>query len=138
MTEHKFFSEDWCQVALKTEQALTEEMLREVKGFDKFSHIMAFEVADRPGVIVHGEYIEGHIQTWTAENLFPEDKVWVMFKGKLANFQEAVTGNSTTLSLVMKQKLRLVKGSMKDSIENAPAMDRLLRHWGTVPTDWDI
>jgi len=138
MTEHKFFSEEWCQEALKSEQVLTEEMLKEVKGFNKFTHIMGFEVIGRPGMVVQGDYIEGRIQSWTSKNLVPEDKVWLLFRARLEHFREAVTGNSPTLNLVMRGKLRLAKGSMKESLESTPAMDRLLRHWGTVPTDWNI
>jgi hypothetical protein len=33
--------------------------------------------------------------------------------------------------------MRLVKGSMKDAIANAEALNVIVRNWGKVPTDWD-
>jgi putative sterol carrier protein len=138
MAEHKFFSEEWCQEALKSEQALPDKVLKEFKNAPKFTHIMGFEVTDRPGVAVQGDYIKGRVQSWTSKNLLPQEQLWALFKGKLENYREAVTGKTPAVNLVMSGKIRLAKGTMKDALENAKGLDILLRHWGTVPTDWDI
>jgi hypothetical protein len=138
MSELKFFSEPWCQEALRSERVLSEEMVKVFRDPAKFNHVMAFEVTDRPGVAVQGKYVEARIQWWTAENLLPEDEVWAVFKGKLEHYRQAVADGTAAASLVMTGKLRLAKGSMIDAVKNAKAMNALMRHWGTVPTDWDI
>jgi putative sterol carrier protein len=138
MSEPKFFSEEWCREALKLEEAHNPEMRKTLKNPDTFSHVLGFEVADRPGVIVHGQYVEGRPAVWTSENLFPDDQIWAAFRANLEHFQEAVSGKTPAASLVMGGKIRLVRGSMKDAIENAQPLNLLMRLWGTVPTDWDI
>lgn len=138
MSEPKFFSEEWCREATKVEHARSDELVKILKNPATFTHVLAFEVADRPGVVVHGQYVEGRPTAWTSENLFPEDEIWAQFKAKLEHFQEALSGKTPGAHLVMGGKMRLVKGSMKDAVENAEPLNLLMRLWGTVPTDWDI
>lgn len=138
MSELKFFSEEWCREATKSEQANADELVKVFKDPATFTHVLGFVVADRPGVAVQGEYVEGRVQQWTSENLLPQDQLWACFKGNLEHFQEGVTGQKPAASLVMGGKIRLIHGSMKDALENAQAMNTLMNHWGTIPTDFDI
>ena len=38
----------------------------------------------------------------------------------------------------MAGKMRIVKGTMKDAIENAKSLTLFMRSWGNVPTDWNV
>lgn len=138
MTDPKFLSEEWCSEATNIEHSMGDEVLKIFKKPAQFTHVLQFEVGDRPGVVVQGEYVGGRVKAWTSGNLHPADQVWASFRAKLEHFQEATSGRTPAASLVMGGKIRLVKGSMKDAIENAEALNFLLRSWGTVPTDWDI
>jgi hypothetical protein len=38
----------------------------------------------------------------------------------------------------MAGKVRLTRGTMKNAIENARALNVLVGAWGDLPTDWDV
>jgi hypothetical protein len=138
MSDPTFFSEEWCQFALKAEQADSTKIMKALKNPKTFTHVLAFEVADRPGVQTHLKYDAGRATAWTALDLFDESEVWARFRANLEHFQEAASGKTPAANLVMSGKMRLVKGTMKDAVENAQSLTLLVRSWGTVPTDWGI
>ncbi len=138
MSESKFFSEEWCQLAMKAEQAESARMQKAFKNPRTFSHVLAFEVADRPGILCHVKYEAGRTTAWTCTDLYPEDEVWARFRANLEHFQEGASGKTPAANLVMAGKMRLTKGTMKDAVENAQSLSLLVRTWGNVPTDWEI
>lgn len=138
MTDLKFFSEEWCAEATRVEQIRSDEVVKTFKNPAKFNHVLAFAVADRPGVFAQAEYVEGRLKAWTSGSLYSDDEVWSSFRANLEHYQEATSGKTEPTKLFMGGKIRLVKGTMKDAMENAKALDLLMKIWGTVPTDWDI
>jgi hypothetical protein len=138
MNEPKFFSEEWCQFALKAEQAESTRIMKALKKPHTFTHVLAFEVADRPALKCHVKYEAGRTTVWTATDLFDEAEVWARFRADLEHYQEAASGRTPAANLVMAGKMRLVKGTMKDAVENAQSLTLLVRCWGNVPTDWDV
>jgi len=140
MSDHpKFFSEDWCQsaVALRT-QAMADAELKAVKNPDKFDHVLAFEITDRPDTIVHLEYKGAQLVGLSATALAEESLVWVRFRGNLDVYREAVNGPTSASNLVLRGKLKLAKGSITDAIKNAKPLNVVTHNWwGAIPTDWD-
>jgi len=136
----KFFSEEWCDAALAAHVgALAEAEAKAVKDPANFNRVIAFEIADRPDLVTHLEYAGGRAVSWrSATNLFDEDRVCACFRGKVEHFREAAEGKTPAANLVMGGKVRLAKGSMKDAIENAKALNIIIRAWGDLPTDWDV
>lgn len=138
----KFFSEEWCAAALAAHEGeLAAREAKAVKDPANFDHIIAFEVTDRPDLVTHLEYVGARAASWRsadAANLFDEDRVWARFRGKAEHFREAAEGKTPAANLVMAGKVRLVKGAMKDAIENAQALNIILRAWGDLPTGWDV
>jgi hypothetical protein len=131
----KFFSDDWCAAALSCRDGDGERKV--TKNPDSFTHVLAFEVTDRPELVTHMQYVAGHAVKFSATDLVEEDQVWARFKAKAEHFREAVEGRTPAANLVMRGSMRLVKGSMKDAIANAEALNVIVRNWGKVPTDWD-
>jgi hypothetical protein len=135
----KFFSEEWCAAAAAAhhgELAVRQE--KALKDPANFNRVLAFGVTDRPDLTSHCEVAAGRVVNWTATNLYPEDQVFASFQGKVEHFREAAEGKTPAANLVMGGKVRLVKGTMKDAIENARALNVLIGAWGDLPTDWDV
>ena len=103
-----------------------------------FNRVLAFGVTGRPDLISHVEVVAGRVVNWSATNLYPEDQIFASFQGKVEHFREAAEGKTPAANLVMGGKVRLVKGTMKDAIENARALNVLIGAWGDLPTDWDV
>lgn len=131
----KFFSDEWCAAALATRDSDAER--KATKDPETFTHVLAFEVTDRPELITHMQYVAGDVVKFSASDLVEDDQVWARFKAKIEHYREAVEGRTPAANLVMGGKMRLVKGSMKDAIANAEAVNVIARNWGNVPTDWD-
>lgn len=135
----KFFSDEWCAAAAAAHQGeLAVRQAKALKDPANFNRVLAFGVTDRPDLISHVEVVAGRVVSWSATNLFPEDQVFASFQGKVEHFREAAEGKTPAANLVMGGKVRLVKGSMKDAIENAKALNVLIGAWGDVPTNWDV
>jgi putative sterol carrier protein len=134
----KFFSQAWTDQALKAEKAAADDIFKRLKNPKTFSHVIALEVTDRPGLVTHIQYAEGRSVTWTATELFAEGTVWSRFTANLSDWRAAAEGKAKASNLVMAGKFKLVKGAMKDALENAPAFDRLVQTFGEVDTDWDV
>ena len=133
----RFFSDDWCALALKAENAASAEIMKRFKKASEFSHVLALTVSDRPGVEAHIKYEEGRAVAW-GPGLYAEDEVWARFTASLENWQKAGTGQAKASNLVMSGKMKLTKGAMKDALENAAPFDRLVQCFTTVDTDWDL
>jgi hypothetical protein len=140
MTERlKFFSEEWCAAAAAAHQGeLAVRQAKALKDPDNFNRILAFGVTDRPNLVTHVEIVAGRVVNWSATNLYPDDRLFASFQGKIEYFREAANGTTPAANLVMGGKVRLVKGTMKDAIENAKALNVLIGAWGDLPTDWDV
>ena len=135
----KFFSEEWCAAAAAAHVGdLAKRQSKALKDPANFNRILAFGVADRPDLTNHVEIVAGRVVNWTATNLYPEDQIFAAFQGKPEHFREAAEGKTPAANLVMGGKVRLVKGTMKDAIENARALNVLIGAWGELPTDWDV
>jgi putative sterol carrier protein len=134
----KFFSQSWAEQALKVEREAGDEIFKRFKNPAAFTHVLALEVTDHPGVVTHIEYCEGRSVLWTATDLFDEDNVWARFTAKLDDWHAAADGKAKASNLVMAGKIKLTKGAMKDALEHAAPFDRLVQTFGGVDTDWDI
>jgi len=132
-----FFSPAWCDEALVAENAATKEIYKRFRKPAEFTHVLALEVTDRPGVLSHVEYVEGRAVAWLS-GPYDEDKVWARFSGNLDAWRTAADGEAKASNLVMAGKLKLTKGAMKDALENAAPFDRLVQCFGAVATDWDV
>ena len=82
--------------------------------------------------------VAGHVVSWTASNFFDEDQIFAAFHATIDHFREAAEGRTPAANLVMGGKMKLVRGTMKDAIENARALNVLIGAWGDLPTDWDV
>lgn len=140
MTEQlKFFSEEWCAAAAAAHHGeLAVRQSKALKDPATFNRILAFAVTDRPDLVTHVEIVAGHVVKWSATNLYPDDQIFAAFQGKVEHFREAAEGKTPAANLVMGGKVRLVKGTMKDAIENAKALNVLIGAWGDLPTDWEV
>jgi hypothetical protein len=135
----KFFSEEWCAAARAAyEGELGDRASKALKNAATFTNVLGFGVTDRPDTINHVEVVSGRVVNWTATNLHPEDQVFAAFHGAVEDFRAAAEGKTPAANLVMGGKLRLVRGTMKDAIENARALNVIIAAWGDLPTDWDI
>jgi hypothetical protein len=135
----KFFSDEWCAAAAAAHQSeLAVRQAKALKDPANFNRILAFGVTDRPDLTSHVEIVAGRVVSWSATNLFPDDQIFASFQGKVEHFREAADGKTPAANLVMGGKVRLVKGTMKDAIENARALNVLIGAWGDLPTDWDV
>jgi hypothetical protein len=134
----KFFSQAWTDQALKAERAAADVIYKRLRDAKTFSHVLALEVTDRPGLVTHIQYAEGRSVTWTATELFAEDTVWSRFTANLSDWRAAAEGKAKASNLVMAGKVKLVKGAMKDALANAQAFDRLVETFGEIDTDWDV
>lgn len=135
----KFFSDEWCAAAAAAHEGeLAVRQAKALKDPANFNRILAFGVTDRPDLTSHVEIVAGRVVSWSATKLFPEDQIFASFQGKVEHFREAADGKTPAANLVMGGKVRLVKGTMKDAIENARALNVLIGAWGDLPTDWDV
>jgi hypothetical protein len=134
---HAFFSQPWCEAALAAENAATADIFKRFRKGAEFTHVLALEVADRPGVLSHVEYVAGRAVAWTA-GAYDEELVWARFSGNLEAWTTVSEGRAKASNLVMAGKLKLTKGAMKDALENAAPFDRLVACFGAVPTDWSV
>jgi putative sterol carrier protein len=133
----KFFSESWLKAAHEAERAVTEESRKLIKDPDTFTHVLAFEVADHPGVNSYLRFEAGRSVAWTATPV-PEDDVWARFVGSLDAWRACAEGKASASTQVMGGKIKITKGDMMEAFANAPALDMLARLFGEVDTDWDI
>jgi putative sterol carrier protein len=133
----KFFSDEWCTKALAAENAASAEIIKRFKKPSEFTHVLALEVSDRPGVEALLRYEQGKCVAWGVK-LAPEDEVWARFTATLDNWKKAGTGQAKASNLVMAGKMKLTKGAMKDALENAAPFDRLVQCFTAVETDWDV
>jgi hypothetical protein len=135
----KFFSEEWCAAAAAAyEGELGDRAAKALKDPANFNNILGFGVTGRPDSINHVEIVGGRVVNWTATNLYPEDQIFAAFQGSVEHYREAAEGKTPAANLVMGGKVRLVRGTMKDAIENAKALNVIIAAWGDLPTDWDI
>lgn len=135
----KFFSEEWCAAAAAAHVGdLAVRQAKALKDPARFNRILSFGVTDHPELATQVEIVAGRVVSWSASAPFPEDQVFASFHGKLEHFREAAEGKTPAANLVMGGKVRLVRGTMKDAIENAKALNVLIGAWGDLPTDWDV
>jgi hypothetical protein len=135
----KFFSEEWCAAAAAAHQSeLAVRQAKALRDPAKANFILAFEVVDRPDLVTHVEIVAGHVKSWTATNLHAEDQIFASFLGTIQHYRDAAEGKTPAANLVMGGKVRLTRGTMKNAIENARALNVLLAAWGDLPTDWDV
>lgn len=132
----KFFSPQWCAQALSAENAASAEI---ISGFKEasFTHVLAFEVSDRPDVVSYLRYEEGKCVAWTTD-LFREDDVWLRFSAPLDQWRNASSGSPTASKLMMIGKMKLTKGALKDAIANKDPLDRIVLCFNAVDTDWQV
>jgi hypothetical protein len=133
----KLFSPEWCAQALVAENAASAEITSLFKDASAFTHVLAFEVSDRPDVVSHLRYEGGKCVAWTAD-LYPEDEVWARFSAQLVHWQNAAAASPVASKLVMIGKMKLSKGALKDAIANAKAFDRIVQCFSAVDTDWQV
>ncbi|WP_201359046.1 SCP2 sterol-binding domain-containing protein [Mycobacterium paraintracellulare] len=133
----KFFSAEWAKDALEVERAASDQIYKRFKNPAGFTHVLALEVADHPGVVTHIQYDQGRSVTWTTD-LFDEDQVWARFSANLDAWRAAAEGKAKASNLVMAGRIKLTKGAMKDALENAAPFDRLVQTFGGVETNWEI
>jgi putative sterol carrier protein len=133
----KFFSDGWCATALAAESAASTEIMKRLKKPSEFTHVLALEVSDRPGLETQLRYEQGRCVAW-GPKLCAEDEVWARFSASLENWHKAGTGQAKASNLVMAGKMKLTKGAMKDAVENAAPFDRLVQCFTVVDTDWDV
>ncbi|MFC5731470.1 MULTISPECIES: hypothetical protein [Nocardioides] len=135
----KFFSEEWCAAAAAAHEGdLARRQAKALKDPANFNRVLAFSVTERPDLVTHVEIVAGRVVNWTATDFYPDDRIFASFRGATADFREAAEGRTPAANLVMGGKVRLVKGTMKDAIENAKALNVLIGAWGDLPTDWDV
>ncbi len=135
----KFFSEEWCAAAAAAHHGeLAVRQAKALRDPAKATYILAFEVVDRPDLVTHVEIVAGHVKSWTATNLYAEDQIFASFLGTIEHYRDAAEGKTPAANLVMGGKVRLTRGTMKNAIENARALNVLLGAWGDLPTDWDV
>jgi hypothetical protein len=135
----KFFSEEWCAAAAAAHHGdLAKRQAKALKDPNNFNRILEFGVTDRPDLVTHCEVVAGRVVSWTATNLHPQDQIFASFQGKIEDLRAAAEGKTPAANLVMGGKVRLLKGTMKDAIENAKALNVLIGAWGDLPTDWDV
>jgi hypothetical protein len=135
----KFFSDEWCAAAAAAHHGdLAVRQAKALRDPAKANFILAFGVVDRPDLISQVEIVAGHVKSWSATNLYPEDQIFARFIATLEQFRDAAEGRTPAANLVMGGKVRLTKGTMKNAIENARAMNVLIGAWGDLPTDWDV
>jgi len=135
----RFFSEEWCAAAAAAHHGeLAARQSKALKDPANFHRVLAFGVTGRPDLLTHVEVAAGRVVNWTATNLYPDDRIFAAFQGETEHFREAAEGRTPAANLVMGGKVRLVKGTMKDAIENAKALNVLIGAWGDLPTDWDV
>jgi hypothetical protein len=133
----KFFSESWLKAAHDAERAVTDESYKLIKNPETFTHVLAFEVSDHPGIASYLRFEAGRSVAWTAAPV-PEDDVWARFVGKLADWRACAEGKASASTQVMGGNIKITKGDMMEAFANAPALDLLARLFGEVDTDWDI
>ena len=133
----KFFSESWLKAAHEAERAVTDQSYKLIKDPETFTHVLAFEVADRPGLASYLRFVAGRSVEWTTTPA-PEDDVWARFVGDLDAWRACAEGKASASTQVMAGKIKITKGDMMDAFANAPALDLLARLFGEVDTDWDV
>ena len=133
----KFFSESWLKAAHEAERAVTDQSYKLIKNPETFTHVLAFEVSDHPGVASYLRFVNGRSVAWTADAT-PEEDVWARFAGNLNEWRACAEGKASASTQVMGGKLKITKGDMREAFANAPALDLLARLFGEVDTDWDI
>lgn len=135
----KFFSEEWCAAAAAAHTGdLAVRQAKALRDPANTNFVIAFGVVDRPDLVTHCEIIGGHVKSWTATQLFPEDQIFARFVATIEQFRDAAEGRTPAANFVMAGKIRLQKGTMRDAIENARALNVLIGAWGDLPTDWDV
>ena len=133
----KFFSDSWLKAAHEAERAVTEQSYALLKDPETFSHVMTFEISDRPGLASFIEFKNGRSVSWTSTPV-PEDQVWGRFVGKLEDWRLCAEGKASASTQIMAGKIKIAKGDMMAAFANAPALDMLVRLFGDVDTDWDV
>lgn len=133
----KFFSPEWCAQALSAENAVSAEITSLFKDASAFTHVLVFEVSDRPDVVSHLRYEGGKCVAWTAGDC-PEDEVWLRFSAPLDQWRNASAGSPAASKLMMIGKMKLTKGALGDAIANKDALDRVVRCGDAVDTDWQV
>jgi hypothetical protein len=73
MSSVKFFSERWCEEALRAETA-HDRLLKAFKDPKTFTHVLAFELTDRPRLVSLLKYVERRPVAWTSTELSAEDE----------------------------------------------------------------
>jgi len=137
MSDVKFFSEQWCELALAAEKDNTAQIYNGFKDPATFTHVMSVECTDRPGLITQIEYVQGRAASWSTK-LWPEDQVWVRFTADVDTWRMAAEGDEQGSTLIMAGKIKIAKGLMKDLVENADAFNNWVLSWGDVSTDWNV
>lgn len=133
----KLFSESWTKAAHEVERAVTDQSYALLKNPETFSHVMAFEVSDRPGVASYIQFDAGRSVTWTPTP-FPEEQVWGRFVGALDDWRVCAEGKASASTQIMGGKIKIAKGDLMEAFAQAPALDLLVRLFGDVDTDWDV
>lgn len=133
----KFFSEGWTKAAHPLERAVTDKSFALLKNPEQFSHVLAFEVSDHPGVESYLQFEAGRSVAWTPTP-FAEDQVWARFVATLADWRACAEGKASASSQVMAGKVKITKGDLMEAVANAAALDLLVRLFGDVDTDWDL
>ncbi len=133
----KFFSEDWLKLAHERERAVTDQSYALMRDPETFTHVMAFEVTDRPGVASYIEFVNGRSVAWTTTP-YAEEDVWGRFAGPLEAWRMCAEGKASASTQIMSGKIKIAKGDLMESFAQAPALDLLVRLFGDVDTDWDV
>jgi putative sterol carrier protein len=133
----KFFSASWVREAIEAERSVSDEIYKRFRNPESFTHILAFDVEDRPGLSTYLEYVQGRAKSWTATPI-DENRVWARFGAKLDVWRSAAQGQAKASNLVLSRKIKLLKGSLIDAVAAASPFNRLVRSWGDVDTDWHV
>ncbi|PBC35070.1 hypothetical protein CJ179_49880 [Rhodococcus sp. ACS1] len=132
----KFFSQEWCELALEAVNA-NAEVYKGFKDPDSFTNRMEFGTIGKDDVACHIEWEKAKIVSWTIRK-FDENDLWLKINGTLETWQRAAEGDAEGGKLLLAGKVKFAKGPMSAAIENAGAFNNFLLSWGQVPTDWDV
>jgi putative sterol carrier protein len=131
----RFFSQEWCDGAMAACNA-SKAMYAGFKDPSTFTNRMAFGVNGRDDLVVHLEWKEGQVTSWTPAQ-FDEDDLWLIINADIETWKKCADGVSEGGKLLMAGKIKFAKGPMSAAIENGAAFNAFLLAWGSAADDID-
>jgi putative sterol carrier protein len=133
MSDVELFSQEWCEEAKKVWDAETYPYLVDS---ENYNYIAEWGVTENPDQVCQFRAEKGRLVEWDAGKKYSDEDSTFLIWAKKENWKKVAEGSLDPVGAVAAKRIHVRKGPMTVIVNEADAFTRLLKGYGSIPTQW--